>query len=298
MIGRGTAAGVAATGALLLLPAAALANHPVLVEGNCNNPPSAQPFTISPAPGTCGDYDGDTRIGTAEDNDGDRVFGTLNAANGPNGIANNGTITVVTSGLFPETVTLTGNVTLEGAPGVEANIDAVRQGDPDTTARQGRPGIVVNAPKNRYVVIRNVQSRNWTSGIQINGYSRVSLNNVRAEHNINYGVEITGRARVAITRSEFHATGFRLNPMAGDFPTANRPDPGKGIEFDDRASGTVVSSTVTGSFAAGISNSSRGSVCAALVNVFDNSPNIEGRVAAKGSSCIGTRRPARSYRRR
>jgi len=42
MIGRGTAAGVAATGALLLLPAAAaLANHPVLVEGNCNNPPSA-----------------------------------------------------------------------------------------------------------------------------------------------------------------------------------------------------------------------------------------------------------------
>jgi len=287
---------VAATGALLLVPGAALANHPVLVEGNCNNPPSAQPFTTAPAPGTCGDYDGDGRIGTAEDGDGDRVFGTLNAANGPSGIANNGTITVVTSGLFPETVTLTGNVTLEGAPGVEANIDAVRQGDPDGNARQGRPGIVVNAPKNRRVVIRNVQSRNWTSGIQIKGDSRVSLNRVRVEHNVNYGVEVTDDARVAITGSEVEATGFRLNPMTGDFPAANRPDPGKGIEFDDRSSGTVVSSTVTGSFGAGISDSSSGSVCVAHVNVFDNDPDIEGRVTVR-SSCIGAGSDRR-YRRR
>ncbi|HJU53033.1 MAG TPA: hypothetical protein VJ715_00615, partial [Pyrinomonadaceae bacterium] len=51
------------------------ANHPVLVEGNCDSP---VPGTTLVAPGTCGDFDGDGRIGTAEDTDGaDRIFGTL-----------------------------------------------------------------------------------------------------------------------------------------------------------------------------------------------------------------------------
>ena len=50
------------------------ANHPVIVEGNCLGDGTAQ-RTIVP-PGTCGDYDGDGRIGTAEDSDTpfDRVF--------------------------------------------------------------------------------------------------------------------------------------------------------------------------------------------------------------------------------
>ena len=39
-----------------------LANHPVLVEGNCDSP---VPGTTLVAPGTCGDFDGDGRIGTA-----------------------------------------------------------------------------------------------------------------------------------------------------------------------------------------------------------------------------------------
>ncbi|HEX5709386.1 MAG TPA: hypothetical protein VFX96_18940, partial [Pyrinomonadaceae bacterium] len=43
------------------------ANHPVYLEGNCDSP---VPGTTLVAPGTCGDFDGDGRIGTAEDTDG------------------------------------------------------------------------------------------------------------------------------------------------------------------------------------------------------------------------------------
>ncbi|MBA2614627.1 MAG: hypothetical protein H0U90_02445 [Actinobacteria bacterium] len=48
--------------AALAAASPAWANHPVLVEGNCLDPPAGNPG--STAPGTCGDYDGDTRIGT------------------------------------------------------------------------------------------------------------------------------------------------------------------------------------------------------------------------------------------
>lgn len=281
-------------GAMMMLTfgtISALANHPVLVEGNCFGAGAAQRTTV-PA-GTCGDYDGDGLIGTAEDTDApnDRVFGTINAANGVNGIANNGTITIVTSGTFPEVVTITGNVTLQAAPGVVANLDAVVQGDPGSTARQGQPGIIVNAPANRYVVIRNITSKNWTSGIQINGFSRVAIENCKLENNINYGIEVTGNARVSISKSEVHATGFRLNPATGDFPTTSTPNPGKGIEFDDNSSGTVFSTSVTGSFGAGISDSTNSggrnrNVCVYLVNVFDNSPNFE-RINPTSNACGG-----------
>ena len=273
---RHAAAVTVCVAAALALPAAAQANHPVLVEGNCGNPPGVEPFSTAPHPGTCGDFDGDARIGPAEDTDGDRVFGTINAANGPAGAANNGTITIVTSGLFPETVRLTGNVTLEGAPGVEAKIDAVRQGDPGSTPRQGQPGIVIDAPANRYVVVRNVQSRNWTTGVLVVGRSRATLKNVRVEHNVNYGIRIADQARVAITRGEVLATGFRLNPATGDFPTPAQPQPGEGIDFQNGSSGTVVGTTVAGSFSAGIEASRGTKVCVAKVNLFDNSPDLDG----------------------
>src|SRR3954462_5867265 len=124
------------------------ANHPVLVEGNCDSP---VPGTTLVSPGTCGDFDGDGRIGTAEDTDGaDRIFGTLRAAWGPGtgaaagtGANHNGSILIVTSGRFAEQLIIgnsgfivgegaanPGNVTIEAAPGVEADIDAVLQGDP------------------------------------------------------------------------------------------------------------------------------------------------------------------------
>lgn len=287
-------------GALALVMAGtvgALANHPVLVEGNCFGVGAAQ-RTLVPA-GTCGDYDGDGRIGTAEDTDEqDRVFGTINAANGVNGIANNGTITIVTSGTFPEIVTITGNVTLQAAPGVTADLDAVVQGDPGSGARQGQPGIIVNAPATRYVVIRNITSKNWTSGIQINGSSRVAIENCKFENNVNYGIEVTGNAKVTIAKSEVHATGFRQS-NAGDFPAVNQPNPGKGIEFDDNSSGTVFSTTVSGSFRAGIANNTSGNgrnrnVCVYLVNVFDNNPNFEG-ISPSSSPCGGSNRGGWDY---
>lgn len=267
----------------------AFANHPVLVEGNCLGDGSAQRTTVPP--GTCGDYDGDGRIGTAEDTDMpfDRVFGTINAANSAAGANNNGTITIVASGTFPEVITITGNVTLQAAPGVTANIDAVLQGDPGSTARQNAPGIIVNSPANRYVVIRNIQSKNWTSGIRITGTSRVAIESCIFENNTNYGIEITDNARVTIAKSEVHATGFRQSG-SGDFPTTATPNPGNGIEFDDNSSGSVFFTTVSGSFRAGIADLTgngpffssgglsfgNGDVCVSNVNVFDNLPNFIG----------------------
>ncbi len=40
--------------AALMRPTATWANHPVLVEGNCNNPPAGNPAPVTP--GQCGDY--------------------------------------------------------------------------------------------------------------------------------------------------------------------------------------------------------------------------------------------------
>ena len=299
-----TATAVASSAAVaILFAAAAHANHPVLVEGNCNVPPAGSSGPVTA--GTCGDYDGDGKIGTAEDSDGDRVFGTLNGALGPgtsgNGANQNGLVTIVTSGTFAEQVTITGNVTLQAAPGVEAVVDAVLQGDPGNTARQAQPGVVVNAPANRRVIIRNILSRNWTSGFKILGDSHVALDRVRAENNVNYGVEIRNKARVAITRSEVHATGFRLNPATGDFPTTGTPSPGRGIEFEDSSSGTVFDSAVTGSFDAGIANesSSKKSVCVSHVNAFDTDPDFSRVTIARDGVCdeVKTASARRALRR-
>ena len=249
------------------------ANHPVLVEGNCLGDGTAQ-RTLVP-PGICGDYDGDGLIGTAEDNDTpfDRVFGTINAANSATGINNNGTITIVANGTFPEVVMITGNVTLQAAPGVIANIDAVVQGEAGSGARQSQPGIIVNSTVNNAVVIRNILSKNWTSGIRIMGDSRVSIQNCRFENNVNFGIEVLGNARVTIVKSSVRATGFRISAIGG-FPFNNAPNPGTGIHFIGNSSGSIFSTSVSGSFSTGISDFSTGTVCAFAINVFDNSPNL------------------------
>ena len=258
------------------LSSVALANHPVIVEGNCLNPPTGNPGPV--LPGTCADYDGDTRIGTAEDADGDRVFGTITAALGPGTGANqNGRVIVVSSGTFAEVVNITaanGNVTLEAAPGVEANIDAVLQGDPGNAARQNAPGIIINSPADRIVILRNLTVRNWTIGIDIRGDSRVIIENVRVENNTNWGIRVQDNARVTIAKSEVHATGFRVGAM--DFPRVNPPAPGVGIEFEGRSSGSIFHTTVASSFRAGVKDSTRGQICLSHVQLFDNHPNRDG----------------------
>jgi parallel beta-helix repeat protein len=231
------------------------ANHPVFVEGNCLNPPAGN--SAVPIQGTCGDYDGDGRIGVDEDNDNDRVFGTLNAAlttNTATGANQNGRVVIVTSGVFAEVVSITaanGNVTLEAAPGVEADVDAVLQGDPNSGARQNAPGIIVNAPKDRFVTIRNIVSRNWTEGIRVSGDSNVLIDNCRIENNTNFGIRIQDNAKVKISNTTVAATGFRVS-AAGDFPRNNPPNPGNGIDFGGASAGLVCQSCVTGSFGEGI----------------------------------------------
>jgi len=272
--------------------ATASANHPVYVEGNCLNPPAGNPGPVTP--GTCGDYDGDGRIGTAEDADGDRVFGTITAAlGGGTGANQNGRVVIVTSGTFAEVVNITGangNVQLEAAPGVDANIDAVLQGDPGSGARQNAPGIIVNAPADRFITIRNVVSRNWATGIDVRGSSRVLVDGCRVDNNTNYGILVQGAAKVKINDTQVTATGFRVG-ATGDFPRANRPDPGVGIEFQDDSAGLVCDSCVVGNFGAGIRNGTRdsgkgfGNSSVQLQNVcaFDNNPDYVGVKAQTGS---------------
>src|SRR6185295_14041578 len=214
------------------------ANHPVLVEGNCDSP---VPGTTLVAPGTCGDFDGDGRIGTAEDTDGaDRIFGTINAAIGPGtgaaagtGANHNGTVTIVTSGRFAESIYIgqaftgpggvgipdPGNVTLEAAPGVDADINAVLQGDPSgmNGSRQAQPGIAISYltnAANRVVTLRNLSVRNFDVGIWANNASRVVIENCRVENNLNVGIRVSNTARAVISKSAVSATGFRI-PATG-----------------------------------------------------------------------------------
>jgi parallel beta-helix repeat protein len=239
-----------------------LANHPVLVEGES-------------------DFDGDGRIGVDEDNDGlDQVFGTINAALGAanRGANQNGHVIIVTSGRFLEIVNITaanGDVTLQAAPGVEAEIEAVRAGDAaGNTQRQAAPGIIINAPSNRIVTIRNIVSRNWTEGILVSGNSRVIIDNCRVEHNKDYGIHVMGSAKATITNSQVVGSGFRNG--AG---IVNTPIPGIGIEFEGASSGVVASTTISGSFAAGIANATGNPQAVKIANtavVFDNNPNFIG----------------------
>jgi hypothetical protein len=239
------------------------ANHPVLVEGEA-------------------DFDGDGRLGLMEDTDGDdRIFGTITAALGAaNGGANqNGRVTIVTSGRFHEQLLVTnanGNTTIEAAPGVEATIDAVATGTraaqfPSSTnaTRQAQPGIIVNSPANRYVTLRNLVVRNWTDGIQVLANSRVTIDNVRAEGNVNHGIHVLGSSRVLITNSQVSSSGFRVG-ATGDFPAINMPAPGNGITFEGNSQGSVARTTVSGNFCIGLAAFAPSYVEARDVVAFDN----------------------------
>ncbi len=264
---------------LLALATPASANHPVYVEGNCFGPGAGDAATgLKQSPvtaGTCGDYDGDGRIGKAEDRDGDNNYGSINAALAA--IAQNGRVVIVTSGTFSEVVRLTptegGNVSLEAAEGVDASIDAVVQGDPRNTARSGFSGIVINGCGQCRVTVRNVMTRNWTDGVRVSGRSHVHLDELRAENNANFGVRVMGKAKVSISNSQINATGFRKT-SAGVSPAK----PGIGVSFEDRSRGSLFFTSITGSAAAGLSadDERRGRAPTIRVNhlqVFDNRPN-------------------------
>jgi parallel beta-helix repeat protein len=79
----------------------------------------------------------------------------------------------------------------------------VLQGAPaaDNVARQNSPGIVVNAPSTRVVILRNLVSRNWTEGIRVSSDSRVIIDNCRIENNRDFGIRASGSARLTIMNS-------------------------------------------------------------------------------------------------
>ncbi len=255
------------TGAGIWTKTLVSANHPVLVEGE-------------------EDFDRDGNLGVAEDTDGDdRIFGTITAAlAAANGGANqNGRITIVTSGRFHEQLNITnanGNTTIEAAPGVEATIDAVGTGTralqfPGSTnaLRQGLPGIVINSPANRYVTLRNLVVRNWLTGIQVSGSSRVTMDNVRLEGNVNHGIFVTDDSRVLIAHSVVSSTGYRVG-ATGDFPGTSTPAPGNGITFDKTSRGVVSDTILTGNFGFGLFfSTSPVLVDTENVTTFDNGNN-------------------------
>lgn len=238
----------------------ALANHPVLVEGEK-------------------DYNGNGLVGAAEDSatPTDRVFGTINGALGTanNGIAQNGSIQIVTSGRFPELVQITpttGNVTIEAAPGVLADIDAVLQGDPGNGFRQGIPGIIINAPATSRITLKNLTIRNWTVGVFIMGNSNVTLENCLIEGNTNQGILVGNNAKVAIVNCTITSSGFRTAAA----PVTNPRAPGAGIQFFDNASGIVSNSTITGNFDVGIERVGTGTVTVRNNTLFNNNPDTRG----------------------
>ena len=249
----------------------AWANHPVFLEGNCLVPPSGSSPTITA--GTCGDYDGDGRIGTAEDTDGDRVFGTIKGANGATGINNNGTITVVTSGVFAENpLNITGNVTLQAAPGVEAIIDAVLQGDPDNDGRQVSSGLFINTEPYRRVLIRNITIKNFATGIRISGGSMVVLENVKIENCRDYGVDAQSGNSLSIFNSSITSIGYRQSSL-GDYPFFNTAAEGTAVKFQSNLNLNVVNSHIANNFKRGIWNTGTGSVCISNSSFINNGSN-------------------------
>ena len=271
------------------------ANHPVLVEGNCDSP---VPGTTLVAPGTCGDFDGDGRIGTAEDTDGaDRIFGTITAALGPGtgaaagtGANHNGKIIIVASGRYAETLYIgqnllgpgapgiadPGNVTIEAAPGVEATIDAVLQGDPagGNNTRQGSTGIlVVYTAPNRVVTLRNLEVRNFNIGIEGARDTKLHIDNCRVENNLNYGILGTDNTRIVISNTSVDGTGFRIG--TSPFTVAN---PGNGIHAANSSSLRIYNTTVANSAGSGIANNTGNAANVVLyqVNSYFNNGNLFG----------------------
>ena len=266
------------------------ANHPVLVEGNCDSP---VPGTTIVNIGVCGDFDGDGRIGTAEDTDGaDRIFGTLKAALGPGtgaaagtGANFNGTITIVKDGRFAEQLFIgdggivpgegtanPGNVTIEAAPGVSAALDAVLQGDPmgGNTSRQAGDGIdIYYLTAGKKVILRNLSIRNFSWGVYATLNSSVTIDNCRFEHNLNYGIQAKGSAKVFVIGSRFVGTGFRI-------PVTGPASPGHAISYEDFSTGEVAQTQIIGSFGRALSNTSTNPVTYYELFLGDNGAGIVG----------------------
>ncbi len=242
----------------------------LLVEGNCGDP-----ATTSTAPGTCGDYDGDGRIGTAEDIDGDKVFGSIyEATNVVNFDPNGGIVSIVTSGNFTGQINISGRrgtVTLQAAPGVQATVDNALLLPGSDTDLDFPFSISIESSSDRYVVLRNLTFRYCLfSAIDVRGDARVAIEGCHLENNEDVGINVNDNARVTISHTKVFASN--------NGQTMVNSASGAGILFSNNSSGSIFQTTVSGTRGVGISNRTgrANAVCAYLVNVFDNTTNFSG----------------------
>ena len=287
---------VAGALALALLGTPAEANHPVLLEGNCDSPVPGT--TVVGTGGICGDYDGDGRIGTAEDTDGaDRIFGTLSAALGPGtgaaagtGANQNGRIVIVKSGRFSEAVDpvtntsinvqSSGHVQIEAAPGVDASIDAVFQGDPagGNNVRQEAIGVRVFLDAGATATLRNLTIRNFAIGVRLQGAGRLVMENCRVENNRDFGVQVLNESRLTFNKSSASQNGRRVG-------TANNTTAfGHGIQFADLGAGFLTNSIIVNNLRAGVSNTSGRTTVTFHTLIADNDGgNVVGNALSQGT---------------
>lgn len=236
----------------------------VFVEGNCNDGAIAGSGRSQP---NCGDYDNDGRIGAAEDTDGDNVYGTINGAlTGLGG--GNGRVLIVKSGTYSEQIAVSltnGHVQIEAAEGVEANIDAVRPGDPTaTTTNEQGIGLLLSGAPGTSITLRNLTIRYWLIGMRVSGSVRMVVQKCRFDKNLNYGIHMTTLSRITMNDSQVTHTGRRLGTVN---PT---PSPGNGIQFDDQSGGFLNDSVVADSVGIGVYQNSDFNVVLCHMVLADN----------------------------
>jgi len=202
----------------------------------------------------------------------------------------NGRIIIVTSGRFAETLYIgnnspdpavgsssPGHVTIEAAPGVYADLDAVLQGDPagGNGTRQGRPGIQINylpAFSGRVVTLRNLTIRNYQTGVLAMGSSRVIIDNCRFENNLSSNILAGGSADVVVSNSLIESAGFRIG-------TANSSGVGRGVVVTNDAKMRLMETTISNNKGAGIYNTApAANVVLFKVSTYFNKPNVLGVV--------------------
>jgi parallel beta-helix repeat protein len=143
-----------------------------------------------------------------------------------------------------------GNIEIAAAPGVEAIIDAVLQGDPagGNNFRQESVGLLFSTTADRRIILRNLTVRNWAEGLRAVNAARITVIGCRFQNNRDFGIRAADSSRVAVYHSEISATGFRVG-------TANNNTlQGVGIYFESDSGGTVAQSLITGSLRAAILN--------------------------------------------
>ena len=185
------------------------------------------------------------------------------------------TLFIGQSGFFPGLGTATpGNVTIQAAPGVNAEIDAILQGDPagGNTARSNSTGITILYPPGftSVVTLRNLTIRNFAEGVAAVLSSRVHLDRCRIENNLNHGIHVIDNTLVTITNSTITANGRRTGLGS------SVASPGNGLTAENNAQVRTSDSTFAHNVAAGIFSGPTTNVSLYKIGTYFNGTNVVG----------------------